>query len=111
MEQSSLSHHVMQRVYVLWFVRKVSTSRIVRLASLGLLMVVASQRVSFIDVLKNFLNVGGEVSGFVRFFAEAYAKTGHMVQAISLVSLAIVMLFAWDMGRVARRLFKSTSTK
>lgn len=96
----------MRSVYAYWAVRKVMTSRLVRLATLASVLAFASARVSFIDVARNAEAMGGRFNVWVRYLTMASLNTETTVQITVAAAVILFALFAVDFGKSAKRIFK-----
>ncbi len=99
----------MQRVYLLWTWRKLSTSRMVRLGALSFFVGLASINISFIDVLRNLMQIDWQVSSLANFFLTASLSTEVSVQIVGVLAAAIGALFVADIGKTFGKLFQSSA--
>jgi hypothetical protein len=111
MNQSIIQEKVMRRVYSIWLYRRISSSRVIRLVGLAALMGMASARVSFFDVARNLKHINWQFQSLFHYFSEAIIKTESSVKVITLLSVALVALFAWDASRAAGKLLFGAKMK
>lgn len=107
--KSRVSERVMQRVYLLWAWRKLSTSRMVRLGVLSFFVGLASINISFVDVFKNLRGIDWQVSSLANFFLTASLSTEVTVQIVGVLAAAITALFVADIGKTFGRLFQNAT--
>lgn len=106
---SRVSERVMQRVYLLWTWRKLSTSRMVRLGALSFFVGLASIDISFVDVFRNLKGIDWQFSSLANFFLTASLTTEVTVQIVGVLAAAIAMLFVADIGKTFSRLFQTSA--
>lgn len=90
---------IMRRVYMIHFVRQV-TSPALRLGVLGGALLVLAQAISIKDVVANALGTSG-FSGFASFLYSAVTTTEASVLVLSVLALALVVWFIVDQVRGA----------
>ena len=99
--QNILQKRIMRRVYSIWFLRYLKSSRLVRVAGLITLAILLRFWVSFADV---FSNIKG-ASYLPQYIAVSYQNTELTVQVILAVSGFLALLFIIDFGKLIGRTF------
>ncbi len=96
--QSELSADVMRRVWVVYFVRRILNSEVVKGAVLGACCVTAIFLVSIPNVIHNMTTLPG-IAEEAAYLMGAFLKTSFVVESVLVVAVGVGGLLFWDIGR------------
>lgn len=93
----------MRRVYVLWFLRKLTSPAVLKVVVLVALIWRSSRYVSYKDVVLNSPSIA-EVGASVNFFTSAFINTELYMQ---LLLIGVVLVATWSVYDLAHKMFSS----
>ncbi|PIT92353.1 MAG: hypothetical protein COU08_02865 [Candidatus Harrisonbacteria bacterium CG10_big_fil_rev_8_21_14_0_10_42_17] len=110
-QSSQLEKRVMRRVYFFWCYKKVSGSKMIRLATLATVTAVISAQISLSYVLANMRRMDLDLSSILKYFLNASLQTEGMMQILIGLVAILTAVFIWDMTMGVGRLAKSMANK